>query len=650
MMKPLEALKKYWGYDSFRPLQSEIIDRVMGGQDCVALLPTGGGKSITYQIPAVLLDGVTIVVTPLIALMKDQVDALNSKGIRAVAINSSMTTRQIDVALDNCVYGDVKLLYIAPERINTPIFRARLLRMNVSLVAVDEAHCISQWGYDFRPSYLSISLIRQIVGSVPVLAVTATATALVLDDIVKYLGLSEPAIFRNSFARENLRFVVRECENKLDQIERITKTLPGSGIVYVRTRSDAEQVADFLGSRGVKASFYHAGLGFKIRSQRQMEWMNGECRVMVATNAFGMGIDKADVRFVIHHQIPESIEAYYQEAGRAGRDGLRSYAVVLFNQGDRRAVQARIDMEFPPLETIKNVYDSIFNYLQVAIGAGRGVVIEFNLRDFAMRFGIFSQTVVSAVKLLELNGYMMLTDEQDNPTRVMFRIARDELYRVQVSERHLDGVLKALLRNYTGLFSQFVPIEEEFLAKVSGYTVAFVQDKLLQLSRLKVINLIPRRRTPLMVLLEERLPVADVVIAPSTYVLRREQSLARAVSMVDYATNVMECRSVILCRYFDQTDAVECGVCDVCTERRQMGQQASSGRGGGNGGNTKLDMESAILEILRSSSGSSSGEKHTLHTLMGQLSVSPTKALSVIRSMMAHGVLIQHDNGEIVIS
>lgn len=641
MIKPLEALKKYWGYDSFRPLQQEIINRVIGGHDCVALLPTGGGKSITYQVPAVLLDGVTIVVTPLIALMKDQVDALNSRGIRAMAINSSMTSRQIDVALDNCVYGDVKLLYIAPERINTPIFKARLLRMNVSLVAVDEAHCISQWGYDFRPSYLSISLIRQIVGSVPVLAVTATATALVLDDIVRHLGLSEPAIFRNSFARENLRFVVRECENKLDQIERITKTLTGSGIVYVRTRSDAEQVADFLTSRGVKANFYHAGLGFKIRSQRQMEWMSAECRVMVATNAFGMGIDKADVRFVIHHQIPESIEAYYQEAGRAGRDGLTSYAVVLYNQGDSRAVQARIDMEFPPLETIKKVYDSIFNYLQLAIGAGSGVVAEFNLRDFAMRFGVFSQTVVSAVKLLELNGYMMLTDEQDNPTRVMFRIPRDELYKIQVNEQHLDGVLKALLRNYTGLFSQFVPIEEEFLAKVSGYTVAFVQDKLLQLSRLKVINLIPRRRTPLMVLLEERLPLADVVIAPSTYTLRREQSLVRAESMVDYATNVTECRSVILCRYFDQTDATECGVCDICTERRRMGVEASTKHGSAY---TQTQMESAILKIL------SSSQKCTLHHLMGQLSVSPNKALSVIRSMMARGVIIQRDNGEIVIS
>lgn len=638
MTKPLEALKTYWGYESFRPLQSEIIERVIAGLDCVALLPTGGGKSITYQVPAVIMEGVTIVVTPLIALMKDQVDALNARGVRAVAINSSMTTRQIDVALDNCVYGDVKLLYVAPERINTPIFKARLLRMNVSLVAVDEAHCISQWGYDFRPSYLSISLIRQIVGRVPVLAVTATATSVVLDDIVRHLALEEPQVFKNSFARDNLRFVVRECENKLDQIERIAKTLPGSGIVYVRTRSDAQQVADFLESRGVRSNFYHAGLGFKIRSQRQMEWMRGECRVMVATNAFGMGIDKADVRFVIHHQIPESIEAYYQEAGRAGRDGLLSYAVVLYNQGDRRAVQARIDMEFPPLETIKTVYESIFNYLQVALGGGRGVVTEFNLRDFAMRFGIFSQTVVSAVKLLELNGYMMLTDEQDNPTRVMFRVARDELYRIQVSEQHLDGVLKALLRNYTGLFSQFVPIDEEFLAKVSGYSVAFVQDKLLQLSRLKVINLIPRRRTPLLVLLEERLPLSDVVIAHSTYSIRRDQSMVRAVSMVDYATNVSECRSVVLCRYFDQFDAQECGVCDICTERRKMGLDSAK-----QAPRDTQDIQATIIEVLEGR------EKSTLHDIMSALSVPPTVALAAIRSLMDRGVIKQRDNGEIVI-
>lgn len=638
MTKRLEALKTYWGYESFRPLQSEIIERVIAGLDCVALLPTGGGKSITYQVPAVIMEGVTIVVTPLIALMKDQVDALNARGVRAVAINSSMTTRQIDVALDNCVYGDVKLLYVAPERINTPIFKARLLRMNVSLVAVDEAHCISQWGYDFRPSYLSISLIRQVVGRVPVLAVTATATSVVLDDIVRHLALEEPKIFKNSFARDNLRFVVRECENKLDQIERIAKTLPGSGIVYVRTRSDAQQVADFLESRGVRSNFYHAGLGFKIRSQRQMEWMRGECRVMVATNAFGMGIDKADVRFVIHHQIPESIEAYYQEAGRAGRDGLLSYAVVLYNQGDRRAVQARIDMEFPPLETIKTVYESIFNYLQVALGGGRGVVTEFNLRDFAMRFGIFSQTVVSAVKLLELNGYMMLTDEQDNPTRVMFRVARDELYRIQVSEQHLDGVLKALLRNYTGLFSQFVPIDEEFLAKVSGYSVAFVQDKLLQLSRLKVINLIPRRRTPLLVLLEERLPLSDVVIAHSTYSIRRDQSMVRAVSMVDYATNVSECRSVVLCRYFDQFDAQECGVCDICTERRKMGLDSAK-----QAPRDTQDIQATIIEVL------GRREKSTLHDIMSALSVPPTVALAAIRSLMDRGVIKQRDNGEIVI-
>lgn len=643
-MTPLEVLKKYWGHASFRPLQSEIIASVMSGRDCVALLPTGGGKSITYQVPAVLMDGVTIVVTPLIALMKDQVDVLNGRGISSVAINSSMTSRQIDVALDNCVYGDVKLLYVAPERINTPLFRARLLRMNVSLVAVDEAHCISQWGYDFRPSYLSISLIREVVGGgVPVLAVTATATAVVLDDIVRYLSLDGPVVFKNSFARGNLRFVVRECENKLSQIEKIVGAIPGSGIVYVRTRGDAQQVADFLVSRGVVSSFYHAGLGFRERSARQESWMRGECRVMVATNAFGMGIDKADVRFVIHHQIPESVEAYYQEAGRAGRDGGVSYAVLLYNTGDRRSAASRVEMEFPGLDVIRRVYESIFNYLQISVGGGRSVVTEFDVRDFGNRFGIFSQTVISCVKLLELNGYMMLTDEQDNPTRVMFRVARDELYRIQVSERHLDGVLKALLRNYTGLFSQFVPIEESYLAKVSGYGVEFVREKLLQLSRLKVISLIPGRRSPLLVLLEERLPVGDVVIGASTYGVRRERGLAGVAAMVSYSEGVGECRSVVLCRYFGESDAVACGVCDVCAQRRRLSRCGGDGGLESAGGVAWGDVEGALLGML------AAGEGLSLYELVGGVRASSEVVVGVIRELLARGVVCQRDNGDIVI-
>lgn len=630
---PEEILKQYWGYDEFRPLQKRIIGTIVARHDCVALLPTGGGKSLTYQIPALMSEGVAIVVTPLIALMKDQVDALRRRDIRAVAINSSMSFREIDVALDNCVYGDVKLLYIAPERIDTPIFRHRLQKMVVSLIAIDEAHCISQWGYDFRPSYHKINILRELLPDVPVIALTATATQVVLDDICKYLKLNNPEIFRASFARDNLSFVVRYAENKFEHILKVVNSMAGScGIVYVRTRADAEQIAAQLQQRGVSADYYHAGLGFRMRSARQSDWTSGRTRVVVATNAFGMGIDKADVRFVVHHQIPESIEAYYQEAGRAGRDGERAYAVVLYNESDSVAAARRIAADYPPRQVILNIYELLFNYLQVTIGAGKGEIYDFKLWEFASKFNLYTLTVLNAIRILELNGYMTLTDELDNPTRIMFRVNRDSLYKIQVERVDFDGFVKVLLRNYTGLFVQFVAIDEAYLSQVSGYSEERIVEMLLAMSRSWVIRYIPRRRSPLLILEEERLPISGVRIDPATYDSRRGKNELKVAAMIEYAVQNSQCRSMLLRNYFDEQTAEPCGVCDVCIERKRAGlslhevtQRAES-------------IENRITELLGSGT-------YTVHTLVAALPLESSRILSSVRQMIAQGKIRQLPDG-----
>lgn len=634
--KHIEILKQYWGYDSFRTLQQEIIDSIGSGKDTVALLPTGGGKSLTYQVPALCKSGLAIVVTPLIALMKDQVDALRRRGIRAVAINSSMTHREIDVALDNCVYGDVKLLYIAPERIDTPIFKHRVMKMDVSLIAIDEAHCISQWGYDFRPSYLKINQLREYLPGVPVLAVTATATQIVLNDICRHLLLKEPEIFRASFARDNLSFVVRYADNKFEQILRVVNSMPQeSGIVYVRTRADAEQVSLQLQQRGVSADFYHAGLGFKIRSAKQSEWLGSRTRIIVATNAFGMGIDKSDVRFVVHHQIPSSIEAYYQEAGRAGRDGKRAYAVVIYNQSDNTAASRRIAAEYPDKEVIVNIYELIFNHLQISIGGGKGEIYDFRIWEFATRFNLYTLTILNTIKILELNGYMTLTDELDNPTRVMFRVSRDELYKIQVERVDFDGFVKVLLRNYTGLFVQFVAIDEAYLSQISGYSESRISEMLIELSRSRVIRYIPRRRSPLLILEEERLPRKSIKIDPSTYDKRRGQSELNVAAMIDYAMQNTECRSKLLRNYFDEQTDNDCGVCDVCIGRKNSSEPTHI---------QQLRIESireVIIEKL------SNNNEHTIQSLVASIPVQASRVLNELRNMIGKGTIAQLSNGRL---
>ncbi len=574
-------LKRFWGFDEFRPMQERIIRSVLAGRDTLALMPTGGGKSLTYQIPALAGPGLCIVVTPLIALMKDQVDRLRAKHIPAAAVHSGLSPRQIDIALDNCAYGDTKFLYVAPERLATEAFRLRVQRMNVRLVAVDEAHCISQWGYDFRPSYLRIAELRkQLPDGVPVLALTASATQAVAEDIMRQLRFAEPHLLRSSFARPNLSYSVRRTEDKNGQLLRIVHNVAGSGIVYVRTREGTEQIADLLRNDSITAAAYHGGMAHAERSVRQEEWLAGKVRVMVATNAFGMGIDKPDVRFVVHYALCDSLESYYQEAGRAGRDGRRSYAVLLVSPDDEGRIAKRFDAEFPPIPKIKEIYSKICSYLQVGIGDGAEASFLFNIHDFCARGHYYTGMVQSALKLLQQNGYMTLTDEQENPARVMFCVSRDDLYKTRVQRDELDHFIRTLLRLYDGVFTDFRPIDEGELALWSGYTVERVKELLKRLWQLRLIRYIPSNRSPILFFNEERLPEADLYIAPETYHRRQELMRERFERMLSYAANEEECRSVVLERYFGSDRPIPCGVCDVCLARKRAGRRPAADRNG----------------------------------------------------------------------
>ena len=578
-----EILKRYWGFTEFRTVQEQIIRSVMAGRDTLALMPTGGGKSLTYQVPTMARPGVCIVVTPLIALMKDQVDRLRRLGIPAVAIHAGLSPRQIDIALDNCVYGDMKFLYVAPERLATEIFRLRVVRMNVSLLAVDEAHCISQWGYDFRPSYLRIAELRERLPGVPVLALTASATQPVAEDIMHHLKFAEPCIIRSSFARPNLSYSVRHTDDKQGQLLRLLHNVPGSGIVYARTREGTEQLAEQLRTEGIAAAAYHGGLGHAERAQRQEEWLQGKVRVMVATNAFGMGIDKPDVRFVVHYAMCDSLESYYQEAGRAGRDGKRAYALLLVASDDADRIARRFDQEFPPLEKVKEIYERICSYLQIGIGEGGETSHLFNLYDFCARERLYVGTVTSALKLLQQNGYMTLTDAQDNPARVMFCVSRDELYKLRVQREKLDPLIRTMLRLYNGIFNEFRPIDEGELATWSGYSVDRVKELLRQLWQMRVIRYIPSNRSPILFLNEERLPRADLYIAPETYRRRQELMHERFERMLAYAANEEECRSEVLEHYFGAESPEPCGICDICLARKRAAKAAREAGGAGEG-------------------------------------------------------------------
>ena len=566
-----EILEKYWGYTSFRPKQEEIIRSALAGEDVLAILPTGGGKSLCFQLPTMMREGLAVVVSPLISLIKDQVQNLHARGIRALAVHSGMTRREIDVALDNAAYGDYKFLYLSPERLRTPLFRSRLQKMQVCFLVVDEAHCISQWGYDFRPDYLSIAQVRELLPGVPVIALTATATPVVAKDIEEKLGFSKDNIICSGFERPNLSYIVHKTENKYGALLSLCRSVPGTGIVYVRERKATKEVAAFLRSQGVEAGFYHAGLSKEERSDVQEKWKRGELRIIAATNAFGMGIDKPDVRMVCHFDLPEAVESYYQEAGRAGRDGLKAYAVLLWNKTDIKRLEAIYQSSFPGLDYIADIYQKVFRYLGIAYEDGAGAVLKFNLLDFVRRYRLNAAMAYNAIKYIEISGYWTLTEEIDNPTRIMFTVNRDDLYRIQLSDSSLDTFIKALMRIYPGLFSHLVSIDEEYVAKVTMNSPRAVKQKLLALSRNGVLKYIPRARSPLICLAGERLTPDNLYLSETVYGKRKAMFKERLDAMYQYISPVSDrsaaqsaCRSRRLSAYFGQEQCRPCGICDLC--------------------------------------------------------------------------------------
>jgi ATP-dependent DNA helicase RecQ len=565
-----QILIRYWGYPDFRPLQLDIIESVASGKDTLGLMPTGGGKSITFQVYSLSKEGICIVVTPLIALMKDQVESLNSRGIKALSIHSGMTGREIKITLDNAVWGKYKFLYISPERLNSERFRERLEQMNVNLITVDEAHCISQWGYDFRPSYLNIVRLREILPKVKILALTATATPKVADDIQEKLGFKRNNILKMSFQRENLSYLVRGVENKTGYLIDTIKKVKGSGIIYVRSRKATREIADELQKHSILADFYHAGLSNLVRSRKQDNWLAGRTRVIVATNAFGMGIDKANVRFVIHIQPPDSLEAYYQEAGRAGRDGKKSAAVLLYNNTDTTKLKKHVSVAFPEVANIKRIYDALCNYLEVAIGFGKGQIFEFHLQGFAQAFKFQQAMVYNSFKILQREGYLEFTEEVDSPSRIYFTVSRDELYKFQVANAGFDGFVKLVLRSYTGLFTGYVAIDEELLAKRAGISQEQVYNYLKHLRKSNVVDYIPRNRTPYIYFAKERIGFDRLKISRESYDLRKKELIKRIDAVIEYGVSTTKCRSRILLEYFGETDAAPCGTCDVCKSLQSL--------------------------------------------------------------------------------
>lgn len=565
-----KILFQYWGYSNFRSLQEEVIRSVCQGNDTLALMPTGGGKSITFQVPALAMDGICIVVTPLIALMKDQVENLRKRDIKALMIHSGMTAREIDITLDNACFGKYKFLYLSPERLQTDLFKARVQRMKVNLLAIDESHCISQWGYDFRPSYLEIAEVRKLLPNVPVLALTATATAKVVSDIMLRLAFRSPRVLQKSFERKNLVYIVRNVEDKHGYLLRILQREQGCGIVYARNRGKTKELALMLQQNGISADFYHAGLTSELRNMKQDKWKSGEIRVIVATNAFGMGIDKPDVRVVVHVDLPDSLEAYFQEAGRAGRDEQRAYAVLLYNKSDEQKAEQRIRIEFPEVELIKQIYQAACNYKQIPYGAGKDTAYDFSLTDFSRKYKFYPGTVFSAFKFLQQENLAQLTEDIDNPSRVLFEVNRDDLYKIQIKNPDTDKLIKSLLRAYTGLFSNFTPIDEEYLARVMTSNTQAVYQGLLRLSSLRVISYIPRKHTPLLILLEERLDERNIRISAEHYAEARKRYTGRIKHILHYAASQTQCRSQLLLTYFGETATAPCGQCDVCKAKNEL--------------------------------------------------------------------------------
>ena len=568
MNKYQEILKQYWGYDSFRDLQEEIITSIGEGKDTLGLMPTGGGKSITFQVPALAQEGICIVITPLIALMKDQVQNLRKREIKALAIYSGMTRQEILTALENCIFGNYKFLYISPERLDTEIFRTKLRSMKVSMITVDESHCISQWGYDFRPAYLKIAEIRDLLPELPVLALTATATPEVVTDIQARLKFREGNVFRMSFERKNLAYIVRKTDNKTKELLYILQRISGSAIIYVRNRRRTKEITELLMNEGITADFYHAGLDNAVKDLRQKRWQSGEVRVMVATNAFGMGIDKPDVRIVLHLDLPDSPEAYFQEAGRAGRDGEKAYAVILYSKSDKTTLHKRVVDTFPDKEYILNVYEHLQYYYQMAMGDGFQCIREFNLEEFCRKFKYFPVPVDSALKILTQAGYLEYTDEQDNSSRILFTIRRDELYKLREMGKEAEALIQSILRSYTGVFTDYAYISEESLAVRTGLTRQQIYNILVTLTKRRIVDYIPRKKTPYIIYTRERLELRFLHIPASVYEERKARYEARIKAMEEYVTTENICRSRMLLRYFGEKNEHNCGQCDVCLSKR----------------------------------------------------------------------------------
>lgn len=566
-----KILKDYWGYDNFRGIQEDIIQSIGSGRDTLGLMPTGGGKSITFQVPAMAKDGLCIVITPLIALMKDQVRNLRDRGIKAIAIYSGMTREEIIIALENCIFGNYKFLYISPERLDTEIFRIKLRSMKVSMITVDESHCISQWGYDFRPAYLKISEIRNLLPDVPVLALTATATPEVVKDIQQRLAFKEENVFRMSFERKNLAYIVRRTESKQEELLHILKHVEGSAIVYAHNRKRTKEYAQLLNEKGITATFYHAGLSNDTKDQRQKSWVKGETRVMVATNAFGMGIDKPDVRLVVHVDTPDSPEAYFQEAGRGGRDGKKAYAVLLYSKSDKATLKKRIADTFPEKDYIRTVYEHLNYYYQMAMGDGLGCTREFNIDEFCRNFKHFPIQVDSALKILTRAGYLEYTDEQDNNSRLMFTLTKEELYRIHETSPETEKLINIILRSYTGVFTEYAYINEETLSLRSGMTRQQVYDTLISLTRRRILHYIPGKKTPYIIYTRERQEADRLVFTKEVYEDRKESFIHRIEAMTEYAETDDKCRSRMLLLYFGEKNEHNCGQCDVCLSSHSSG-------------------------------------------------------------------------------
>ena len=561
-------LKQYWGYDRFRGIQEDIIDSISKNKDTLGLMPTGGGKSITFQVPALAKEGMCLVITPLIALMKDQVQNLKKRGIKALAIYSGMSRQDIIITLENCIFGNYKFLYISPERLDTEIFRTKLRKMHISMITVDESHCISQWGYDFRPAYLKIAEIRELLPDVPVLALTATATPEVVKDIQARLHFRHKNVFRMSFERNNLAYIVRKTENKTAELLHILRSMPGSAIVYVRNRRRTKEITELLNNEHITADFYHAGLDDATKDIRQHRWQSGESRVMVATNAFGMGIDKPDVRIVIHMDLPDSIEAYFQEAGRAGRDGQKAYAVILYAKSDKTTLHKRIPDTFPEKEYIRDVYEHLQYYYQMAMGDGLDCVREFNIEDFCRKFKYFPVPVDSALRILTQAGYLEYTAEQDSTSRILFTIRRDELYRLREMGEDMDRLIQAVLRSYTGVFTDYTYINEDSLAIRTGLTRRQIYEMLVHLAKLRIVSYIPHKKTPYIIYTRERVEAQRIHISPEVYEHRKARYETRINAMLDYVTNDTVCRSRLLLDYFGERNEHNCGQCDTCISLR----------------------------------------------------------------------------------